>query len=197
MDERPTSLARSLCSPVTQHVSYSAHHPLCAAPSNAGGPSGAAPSGSPGCRGTAPHYTHNPYTPHKPLLEIHSLPAYPADYMSEPRYGLPPLLLPPSPLPVAPPPDQCDLELAYLRGHVAGLDRRSEPLAPPPGGHAPSRCTRPQSLNPTWQQSEKTPRHPRQHHCAWWSPGTIAAPSPAEAPGRPPGARSPAPPSVN
>ena len=39
----------------------------------------------------------------------------------------------PSPLPVVPPPDRRDLELAYVRGHVAGLDRRSENPAPPQG----------------------------------------------------------------
>ena len=89
------------------------------------------PAGSPSYSGTVPRYTHNPYTPHQPLLEIHSQPAYPAYYLSEPRYGLPPPPPPPLPLPVAPPPDQRDLELAYLRGHVAGLDRRSEHPAPP------------------------------------------------------------------
>ena len=38
---------------------------------------------------------------------------------------------PPSPLPAVPPPDHRDLELAYLRGHVAGLDRRAENPPPP------------------------------------------------------------------
>ena len=32
---------------------------------------------------------------------------------------------------MVPPPDQRDLELAYLRGHVAGLDHRSKNPAPP------------------------------------------------------------------
>ena len=44
---------------------------------------------------------------------------------------------PPSPLPAMPPPDHRELELAYLRGHVAGLDRRSENPSPPKG--APQR----------------------------------------------------------
>ena len=34
-------------------------------------------------------------------------------------------------MPVALPPDQQDVELAYLRGHVAGLDRHSEHPTPP------------------------------------------------------------------
>ena len=40
---------------------------------------------------------------------------------------------PPSPLPAMPPPDHRNLELAYLRGHVAGLDRRTENPPPPQG----------------------------------------------------------------
>ena len=91
--------------------------------------------GSPSYCGTAPRYTHSPYTPHQPLLEVHSQPAYPAYYLREPRYGPPPPPPPmPSPLLVVPRPDQRDLELAYLRGHVAGLGN----CAPPPSGHATS-----------------------------------------------------------
>ena len=78
-----------------------------------------------------PHYTHAPYTPHQPLIEVHSQPTYPAYYLREPRYGLPPPPPPDSPLLAVPPPDHGDLELAYLRGHVAGLDRRTEKPPPP------------------------------------------------------------------
>ena len=38
---------------------------------------------------------------------------------------------PPSPLSAVPPPDHRDLELAYVRGHVAGLDRRTKNPPPP------------------------------------------------------------------
>ena len=82
-----------------------------------------------------PHYTHTPYAPHQPLVEVHSQPAYPAYYLWEPRYGLPP---PPSPLPTVPPPDHRDLELAYLQGHVAGVDRRTD--GPPPPKEAAQRA---------------------------------------------------------
>ena len=37
------------------------------------------------------------------------------------------------PLPMVPPPYQRDLELAYLRGHLVGLDRHSENPTPPQG----------------------------------------------------------------
>ena len=100
------------------------------APHPAGSPAFAAPPLS--------HYTHTPYAPHQPLVEVHSQPAYPAYYLREPRYGLPPPPPPPSPLPTVPPPDHRDLELAYLRGHVAGLDRRTE--GPPPPKEAAQRA---------------------------------------------------------
>ena len=101
-----------------------------------GGPPAPHPAGSPAFAAPPlPHYTHTPYAPHQPLVEVHSQPAYPAYYLREPRYGLPP---PPSPLPTVPPPDHRDLELAYLRGHVAGLDRRTE--GPPPPKEAAQRA---------------------------------------------------------
>ena len=101
-----------------------------------GGPPAPHPAGSPAFAAPPlPHYSHTPYAPHQPLVEVHSQPAYPAYYLREPRYGLPP---PPSPLPTVPPPDHRDLELAYLRGHVAGLDRRTE--GPPPPKEAAQRA---------------------------------------------------------
>ena len=101
-----------------------------------GGPPATHPAGSPAfAAAPLPRYTHTPYAPHQPLVEVHSQPAYPAYYLREPRYGLPP---PPSPLPTVPPPDHRDLELAYLRGHVAGLDRRTE--GPPPPKEAAQRA---------------------------------------------------------
>ena len=46
-------------------------------------------AGSPGYARAPPRYTHSPYTPHQPLLKVHSQLAYPAYYLWEPRYGLP------------------------------------------------------------------------------------------------------------
>ena len=90
------------------------------------------PARSPSYAGAPARYTHSPYTPHQPLLEVHSQPAYPAYYLRRPHYGLPqPPPPPPSPPPVVPPPNQRDLELGYLRGHLAAVDRRSEDLARP------------------------------------------------------------------
>ena len=86
--------------------------------------------------GRRPLIPINPYTPHQPLLEVHSHPAYPAYYLREPRYGLPQPPLPPSWLPLVPRPDQRGLELDYVRGHVAGLDRRSKTLRPPRWPHS-------------------------------------------------------------
>ena len=88
------------------------------------------PAGSLGYARAPPLCTHSPYTPHQLLLKVHSQPAYPAYYLREPRYGLP--QPPPTTLTIAggAAPNQRDLELAYLRGHVAGLDRRSENPAP-------------------------------------------------------------------
>ena len=137
MHQPPTTPPRSrLCSPVTQRVLYSTHYPLCIAPSNPRGPACAAACGVPRLHRGCPGYTHSPYTPHQPLLQILSQPAYPAYYLREPRYGLPQPPPPPSPLPVVPPPYHRDLELAYVRGHVAGVDHRSENPAPPPGDRA-------------------------------------------------------------
>ena len=120
-----------LCSPVTQHVPVDARNSLPAAPSYPRRPACTTPRGVPGfCRPPPP-----PLYPHQPLVEVHSQPAYPAYYLREPQYGLPP---PPSPLPTVPPPDHRDLELAYLRGHVAGLDRRTE--GPPPPKEAAQRA---------------------------------------------------------
>ena len=90
----------------------------------------------PGYSGAAPSCTHNPYTPHQPLLEVHSQPAYPAYLLREPRYGLPQPPLPPSSLPLVPRPDQRGLELDYVWGDVAGLDRRSKTLRPPRWPHS-------------------------------------------------------------
>ena len=84
---------------------------------------------------------------HQPLLEIHLHPAYPANYLSEPRYGLPPPPPPPSSLPVVPPRGQRDPALAYLRGHVVGLGRRSEHPAPPKAATQPAhQAARPESI---------------------------------------------------
>ena len=97
-----------------------------------GGPPAPHPAGSPAYTALPlPHYTHVPYTPHQSLKEVHSQPASPAYYLQEPRYGLPPPPPPPPPLPAVPFPDHRDLELAYLRGHVAGLDRRTKNPPPP------------------------------------------------------------------
>ena len=52
-------------------------------------------AGSPGYSGMTPRFTHSPYTPHQPLLEVHLQPAYPAYYLREPCYGLPPPPPPP------------------------------------------------------------------------------------------------------
>ena len=96
------------------------------------GPPAPHPAGSPAyAPPPLPHYTHAPYTPHQPLIKVHSQPTYPAYYLREPRYGLPPPPPPPSPLPAVPAPDHRDLELAYLRGHMADLDRRTENPPPP------------------------------------------------------------------
>ena len=101
------------------------------------------PAGSPGYAGALPRYTHSPYMPHQPLLEVHSQPAYPAYYLREARYGLPPPM--PSPLPVVPPPDQRDLELAYLRAMWQAWTAAPRTLRPPGGRAActPGRSTRP------------------------------------------------------
>ena len=132
-------------------------------------------AGSPGCAGVTPRYTHNPYTHHQPLLEVHSQPAYPAYYLREPRYGLLQPPPPPSPLLVLPSPDQRDLEVAYLWGHVAGLDRRSENPTPPPRGPHSWR-TRPLDPTPLRRQSEGRRRRPRQRRRAQLSPEMIAVP---------------------
>ena len=47
------------------------------------------PAGSVGYAGATPRYTHSPYTPHQPLLQVHLQAAYLAYYLREPRYGLP------------------------------------------------------------------------------------------------------------
>ena len=47
------------------------------------------PEGSPSYAGAPRRYTHSPYTPHQPLLEVHSQPAYPVYHLRDPRYGLP------------------------------------------------------------------------------------------------------------
>ena len=52
------------------------------------------PAGCPGYAGAAPRYTHSPYTPHQPLLEVHSQPAYPAYCLREPLWAA---LAPPPP----------------------------------------------------------------------------------------------------
>ena len=117
----------SLCSPVTQHVPVDANNPLRAAPSYPRGPACTTPRGP--RRIPPPPLPHDTHA-HQPLI-VHSQPTYPAYYLREPRYGLPPPPPPPSPLPAVPPPDHRDLELAYLRGHVAGLDRRTENPPPP------------------------------------------------------------------
>ena len=96
------------------------------------GPPTPHPAGSPAYTDPPlPHYTHAPYTPHQPLIEVHCRPTYPAYYLREPRYGLPPPPPPPSPLPAVPPLHHRDLELLYLRAQVAGLDRRTENPPPP------------------------------------------------------------------
>ena len=84
------------------------------------------PAESPVCYGATPRFAHSPYTPHQPLLDVHLQPAYPMYNLRDPRYGLPRPPPPPPPLPVLPPPDQRELELAYLPSRVAGQDRRSE-----------------------------------------------------------------------
>ena len=136
-----------------------------------GGGADAAPCGFPIYSRTTPRYTNNPYTPDQPLLEVHSRPAYPAYCVSEPRYGLPPPYPPPSPLPVTPPPDQQNPELA---GHVAGLDRRSENPAPPRWQR--NQRTRPLDQNPAKWRLEGTPRRPKRRRHTRQNPGTIAAP---------------------
>ena len=152
-----------------------------------GGPPEPHPAGSPALAAPPlPHYTHTPYTPHQPLMEVHSQPAYPAYYLREPRYGLPPPPTPPSPLPTVPPPDHRDLEVAYLRGHVAGLDRRTEGPTPP---------------KETAQRAPPAPQGPAPNAVGEAAPALLLAPvretvprqdrrppAPTEAPRRPQGA---------
>ena len=48
---------------------------------------------------------------------------------------------------MAAPPNQCDPELAYLRGHMAGLERSSENPAPPQvATHLVHHAARPEAL---------------------------------------------------
>ena len=110
---------------MTQHVSHRTNDPLRSTPRNANGPRGTVPYGNPTLPGTnAPVHSHSYSYPQQQLLLLNqqleppTQLAYPAYYLGEPRYGRP---LPP---PSAPQPDEQDLELAYLRGHIAGLDRR-------------------------------------------------------------------------
>ena len=148
-----------------------------------GGPPAPHPAGST-AYAPPPHYTHSPYTPHQPLVEVHSQPTYPAYYLREPRYGLPqpPPPLPPSPLPPVPPPDHRDLELAYLRGHVAGLDRRTENPPPPSAGIPGPQGPAPDVVGegaPALRAALLRTTEPREDR---------RPPAPTEAPRRPPGA---------
>ena len=103
-----------------------------------------------GYPGPTPRYTHTAYTSHKPLLEPPMQPAYLAYYLSEPWYGLPPLPL------LAPQPNEQDLELAYLQGHIASLDRRclvQHPTPKLPQSQPTSLCSRTASQ---WVESPNT-----------------------------------------
>ena len=123
----------SLCSPVTQHVPVDVSNPLRAVPSYPRRPACTTPRGVPGvCRPPPPPLYPRPiHTP--PAAQRGPLPAsvprlLPAGAAVWASPAPPP---PPSPLRAVPPPDHRDMELAYLRGHVAGLDRRTEGPPPP------------------------------------------------------------------
>ena len=89
------------------------------------------PAGSPRYARAAPPYTHSPKEPHQPPLTVHLQSACLVYYLREPRYGCPSPPPPHLPVPVVRPSYQRNLELAYLQGHVARLDRRSENPASP------------------------------------------------------------------
>ena len=128
-----------LCSPVTQHVPVDARNSLHAAPSCPRRPACTIPRGVPGfCRPPpSPLYPHPIRAP--PTARGGSLPAsVPRLLPAGAAVWASPAPPPPSPLPTVPPPDHRDLELAYLRGHVAGLDRRTE--GPPPPKKATQRA---------------------------------------------------------
>ena len=129
---------RSLCSPVTQHVPVDARNSLHATPSYPRRPACTTRGVAGVCRPPRP-----PLYP----LPIHTPPAAHAGPLpaSLPRLlpaGAAVWASPAPPAALAAPdcaaPDHRDLELAYLRGHVAGLDRRTE--GPPPPKEAAQRA---------------------------------------------------------
>ena len=125
-----------LCSPVTQHVPIVARNSLHAAPSYPRRPACNTPRGVPGfCR------------PPPPPLYPHPIRATPTAHGGSFPASVPRLLhagaaVWASPAALTAPdstaPGHRDLELAYLRGHVAGLDRRTE--GPPPPKEAAQRA---------------------------------------------------------
>ena len=68
-------------------------------------------------RTSTPVYAH-PLCPPLAAARKPAQPVYPAHDLAGPRYGLPPQP------PPTPQPDQRDLEMVYLRGQLASLDRR-------------------------------------------------------------------------
>ena len=81
----------------------------------------------------------------------------------------------PSPLTVVPPPDQRDLQLAYLRAHVAGLARRSKNPTPPPRSRRLKCDTTPLLI---WLAGQR--RRLRQRRCVQPNPERTAVPWPPD-----------------
>ena len=123
----------SFCSLVTQHVPSSTYHPLCTAPFHPQRPACAAPGGVPGIYPPPPGIPIAPTRPTSRCLRSTRNRPTPRTICGNRDTGCPGTPPPPSPLLVVPPLDHRDLELAYLRGHIAGLDRRADNRAPPEG----------------------------------------------------------------
>ena len=119
-----------------------------------------------------PRYTHRPYTPHQPLLEVHSQQDYPANYLRGPRYGLP-----------RPPPSALTTSVGAVPSSVGlgeslptGPSGRPGPPLREPCAPRGARNMRPRPPDATRLLTPSAGRHRglRQHRCAPPSPERIA-----------------------